>query len=432
MDISVQEKDNVSKELLIEANREDLQPQFDKAYKKYKKQIQMPGFRPGKVPTNIIRKRFGDEIEQEEINNYVQRVFEEEIVPEYEPVGEPELTDLSWEDDELKATFKIGVPPEFDLKDLEEVTVDQMIHDVSDDEVEHEVEHALEREGNWEEIDGPVAEQDKVTVDTVHLDEDGEPIEEESDEDQVIDLSDDESEQFKEYLVGKNVDDLVDVEVGEGDDKTTFQLTIKKIEQLHAAKLTDEFAKQESDDEAKNVDEYKSLVKSRMQDYYDQTGGDLFKNEIVDELTEAHEFDVPEQFLKQVLNQYVQRAQQQAGGELPPNFDEETYKENVHDRAVRDAKWFFINEKLQEKFDDIEIKPDDIDEHLQAQAAQYGMTVDQMRNVFAQNPQQLENLRKTIREEKVFDKLEDIVQINEISKEDYEQKNKEKAEAIDA
>ncbi len=426
MDISVEELNAVNKEIIIEAGREDLQPQFDEAYKKYKKQIQMPGFRPGKVPVNLIKKRFGDEIEQEEVNKYVQDVFEEKVIPKYDPIGEPELLDLYWEDDELKATFKIGSRPEFELQDLESITVDQMIHDVSDEEAEHELEHALEEEGNWEEVDEQISESSKVTVNTVHLNENGEPIESESDENQVIDLRKEEFEQFKGDLLGKKIGDVVDVKVGEEGDEATFRLFIKKVEKLHPAKLTDEFAKKQSDGEAKNVDEYKSLLKSRIQNYYDQTSGDLFKNEIVDELVKVHNIEVPDVFLEQVLNQYVQRAQQQAGGELPPNFDEDEYKEKVRDRALRDAKWFFINEKLEDKFDDIEINKEDIDEHLTAQAARYGMTVDQMRNMFAQNPDQLENLRKTIREEKVFDKLKDVVQINELDKDTYQQKAEEK------
>jgi len=429
VDISVKEAGSVNKEILIEANRKDLQPQFDKAYKKYKKQIQMPGFRPGKVPVNIIRKRFGDEIEQEEINDYIQKVYEEKIIPKYDPIGEPEVVDVSWEDDELEATFKIGSRPEFELKDLEDITVDQMVHDVSDDEVNQEVEHALEKEGNWEEVEEPITETSKVTVDTIHLDDNGEPIENESDEDQVIDMRQEEFSPFSGDLLGKKIGDVVDVEVGEEGDKATFRLIVKKVEKLHPAKLTDAFAKEQSNDEAKNVDEYKALLKSEIQNYYDQTADDLFKNEIVDELTEQHDFEVPDQFLEQVMEQYIQRAQQQAGGELPEGFDIEKYKEDISGRAKRDAKWSFISEKLQEKFEDIEIEAEDIDEHLTAQAARYGMTVEQMRNMFSQNPQQLESLRNSIREEKVFDKLKDIVQINELDKEEFEKKNEEKAEA---
>src|SRR5699024_9093092 len=153
------------------------------------------------------------------------------------------------EDDKLEAVFKIGARPEFELKDLEGITVDQMVHDVDDDEVEHELEHALEQEGNWEEVEEAITETSKVTVDTIHLDDDGEPIEDESDEDQVIDMRREEFDQFKDELLGKKNGDVVDVEVGEEDDQATFRLVVKKVEKLHPAKLTDAFAKEQSNDE---------------------------------------------------------------------------------------------------------------------------------------------------------------------------------------
>jgi len=418
VEITVNDITTVDKEIVISAQREDLEPKFQEAYKKYRGQINMPGFRPGKVPVKIIRKRFGDEIEREEIGDYVQEVFEGEVVPEYEPVGESQMLDLVWEDDELEAKFKIGARPEFDLTDLEEVSVDQLVHDVDDEEVQEEIDRQLEQQGNWEETDEDITEKSRVTVDAVPL-EDGEPDEENGGE-EVIDLTQKDAEPFRDDLVGHSVDDKVEVEIGHEDHSHQFEFAIKKVEKLHKAELTDAFAKEQSDDEAKNTDEFKSLLRSRLQDYYDRSAEDFFKNDIVDAIVNKHEFDVPEVFLEQVKNQYIERVKQQAQGELPPGFDEEEYKENIEDRARRDAKWFFLNEKLQEKFDDIEIKPDDIDEHLQAQADQYGMPVDQLRNMFAQNPQQLESLRNSIREEKVFDKLMDVVEINEVDKETYQ------------
>lgn len=425
MDISIQDINSVDKEIIITAQREDLEPKFQEAYKKYKKQIHMPGFRPGKVPINIVRKRFGDEIEQEEVSKYVQEVFEKEVVPEYEPVGEPQMLDLVWEDDQLEAKFKVGMRPEFELADLEKIEADQLVHDVSGKEVEEELERVLEQQGNWEVVDEEINESSRVTVDAIPVGEDGEPDQENKAE-EVINLNDDESEQFRDDLIGHKTGDEVDVEIGHDDHTHDFKLVVKQVEKPHPAKLTDEFAKKQSDGEAKNVDEYKSLLKSRIQNYYDQSAGDLFKNEVVDSLVDAHDFEIPEVFMEQVLNQYVQRVQQQSGGELPESFDMEEFKENMRERAEHDARWFFINEKLQEKFDDIEIKPDDIDAHLTAQAAQYGVTVDQMRNMFAQNPQQLENLRNSIREDKVFDRLKDVVKINEIDKEKYQKKHDDK------
>ncbi len=430
MDISVEDLTSVDKQVKISATREDLAPKFKEAYKKYQGQINMPGFRPGKVPIQLIKKRFGDEIEQEEIGKYVQEIFENKVVPEYDPVGESQMLDMNWEDDELEATFKIGARPEFELVDLSEIEVDKMVHDVTDEEVQEEVERQLQQQGDWEEVDEEVTETSRVTVDAIPVDEDGNADEENKTE-EVIDLNNEEAEQFKEKLLGHEAGDEVDVEIGHDDHTHKFKLVVKKVEKSNKARLTDKFAKEQTDEEAKNVDEYKSLIKSQIQNYYDQSADDLYKRDLVDKMVDAHSFEVPDVFIEQFKEQYVERVKQQNQGQLPPDFDAEEYKENLGDRAVRDAKWYFINEKLQEKFDDIEIKPDDIDEHLSAQAAQYGISVDQMRNLFAQNPQQLENLRNSIRENKVFDRLSEEIEINEISKEKYQEEHEKKVKATE-
>ena len=425
MELSVQELSSVDKEITIKANREDLSSKFDKAYKKYKSQIQMPGFRPGRVPLGLIKKRFGKEIELEEINNYVQEVYEKEIVPEHEPVGETEMVDLSWENDELEVVFKVGAKPEFELAELESINVDKMVHDVTDEEVEEEIERTLERQGNWEETEDKITEECRVTVDAVSLDEDGNPIEGEMDEDQKLDLRQDAAKEFRENLVGKSVGDKVKMELGEDEELDRFEMHIKKVEVMKQPELTDEFAKEASNGEANNVDEFRSYIKSKMQEYYDQSADDMFKQDAIDALTEAHDVEVPEVMKKQILNQYVDYAKQQSGGELPADFDEEAYKERMDEQAVREGKWAFISQKLQEKFDDIEIKPEDIDEHIAIEAAKYGATTDQLKGYYAQNPSMLENLRNSIREGKVFDKLADIVEINELSKEDFRKKREE-------
>lgn len=430
MNISVQDLTSVDKEIAIKAKREDLSDRFEKAYKKYQGKITLPGFRPGRVPISIIRKRFGSEIELEEINSYIQEIFEKEVVPEHEPVGESEMLDLVWENDELEVSFKIGKKPSFELADLKTLSVERMVHDVSEEEVDEEIERTLERQGNWEEVDGPVEADHRVTVDVESLDEEGEPIEGERDEDQVLNLSEDAASDFRESLVGKKVGDVVDMEVGEGDETDRFRLHLKKAEKSDKAELTDEFAKEQSNGEARNTDEFRSFIKSKMQEYYDQTSDDLFRQEMINVLVGAHEFEIPDVFEKQVLNNYVEYLKQQSGGQLPSTFDFDGYKDRMRDQARREAKWFFINQQLQESFDDIEITPEDIDEYITTEAARYGATADQMKQYFAQDPSQLESLRTSIRENKVFDKLREEVDVKELSKDEYREKqeNEQKAE----
>ncbi|MEX0639324.1 MAG: trigger factor, partial [Balneolaceae bacterium] len=312
-EISLQELTDVDKEVKIKATREELEPQFQAAFKKYRSQIQMPGFRPGKVPLSIVKKRFGSEIEMEEINKFVQEVFEKEVVPEHDPVGGSEMTDLQWESDLLEVTFKIGVRPVFELADLSSVEVEKMVHDVTDDEVEEELRRILEKEGNFEDVDEMVTGEHRVVVDVVSLNEDGEPIEGESDTNQTLDLKDEGSADFLKALEGKSAGDTVEMELGEGEEKDRFRLTLKKVQKAHEAKLTDEFAQKQSNEEARNSDEFKSWLRSRIQNYYDQTSSDLFRQDVISSLVEAHDFSIPEVFAEQILNNYAEQLGQQAG-----------------------------------------------------------------------------------------------------------------------
>ncbi|MEX2600812.1 MAG: trigger factor [Balneolaceae bacterium] len=428
MDISVQELTSVDKEIVIKATREDLKPQFDEAFKKYRGQIQMPGFRPGKVPLSIVKKRFGDEIEMEEINKYIQNIFEKEVVPEHDPVGETEMTDLQWEGDNLEVTFKIGAKPEFDLKPLSDIEVEAMVHDVTDEEVDKEIERRLEQAGNWEEVDGEITADHRVVVDAITLDEEGNPIEGQVDADQTLNLKEEGASDFRDSLVGKKSGDTVDMELGEGEETDRFRLVIKKVEKPHKTELTDAFAKEQSNGEAKNVDEYKALVKSRMQEYYDQTSDDLFRQDVITAITEAHDFEIPAAMVSQVQSSYIERLKQQSGNQLPPDFNEQEYRDRIRESAETEAKWYFLYLRLQDEFDDIEITPEDIDAYLATEAAKYGATVDQMKSMFAQNPGQLENLRSSIRENKIFDKLKEVVSIRELSKEDFRKKREKESE----
>ena len=163
--ISVKDLTTVDKEVTIKTTREYLQPKFDKAFKKYQSQISMPGFRPGRVPLGIIRKRFSNDIEKEEINKYVQKIFEEDIVENHNPVGEAKMLDLQWENDELEVVFKIGVKPEFELIDITKVKVNKMVHDVTEEDVQEEVDRSLERDGNWEDVTSEIDENSKVMAD---------------------------------------------------------------------------------------------------------------------------------------------------------------------------------------------------------------------------------------------------------------------------
>ncbi len=427
MNIAVEDKSNVDKVLTISATREDLNPRFEKAFREYRKKINMPGFRPGQVPVSIVKKRFGKEIESEEINNFIQEVFKEEVVPKFSPVGEPRFEDMKWNDGELEVKLEIGVKPEFELKDIASFKIDKMVHDVTDDEVEEELKHSLERGGTWKESEAKIDENSRVTVDAVPLDKDGEPGDQDQDTDKELDLSDDENKEFQEALKGAKKGDEVKVTLGEGDDAESFQLTVKKVMKLELPELDEEFVKEATKGEVTSVDDYRSRIKSQIQNYYDQVSNDMLKQEIMDQLIEAHpDIEVPAVLLKRFQDAYVDRMkQQQQGQPMPEDFNEEEYRESIKEDAEREARWAFIIEELGKKFDDIEINEEDIDARLASEAARYGLPVEMVKNFYAQSADQLETLRQNIRTDKLFDRILEQVSVNELDKDAYQEKKKE-------
>ncbi len=419
MELKVENLTKVDRKITVLANREDLSEQFEKAYKHYRSRVNLPGFRKGNIPVAVIRQRFGKEIEFEEISKYLNTVFEKEIAPEHNPVGEAQITDLEWENDKLEAVFKIGVEPDFALANLKKITVNKLVHDVPNSEVDKEITRALERAGTTEEVEQKITKDHVVVVDAQSLDDKKKPIEGQLDENQRIDLSQESAEEFLKALKGKRKGDVVDMTVGKGKEKDRFRVTVKQILAKKPAEANETFIESQSNGEAKTMDELRSYLKSRMQEYYDQTATQVFQQDAIDALIGAHKFDIPEVFLDQILKSFVEEYKQKQGKNLPKSFNEEAYKLSVREQADRESRWFFIYRKLENVFTDLEITAEDIDGMIAKIAGQYGIAPEQMKSYYAQNLSQLESLRNTIRSEKVFDKLESAVSIKELSKEAF-------------
>jgi trigger factor len=422
VNISVNPINSVDKEIVLTATREDLEPRFEKALKDIRKKANIPGFRIGMAPIGMIRKRFAKEVEAEEINSYVQDAFRDKIYPEYKPVGEPKITDIKWENDVLEVTYVIGTRPEFELVDIKSVTVDKLVHDVTEDEINKEVEHALTRRGAYADSDEAIEETSKITADVKPMDDHGHDTGIE--EGQEFDLSEPDNAEIRSQVVGKKIGDTVDVTIAHGDHSHSYKMTITSHKKSTPAELNEEFIKDATRGEATTEDEYRSFLKSRIQEYFDKTAVDFMKEEIADALVEAHSFDVPQSVVDMVINSYLEDYKRRAGGKLPEGFDFEDFNASSFERAQKETKWMFIQDKLAETHPEIEITIEDVDNFMAEEAAKYGLTVDMIKQFYASSTDQIENLRQNLRSQKLFDKLVNEVKVNELSKDAFQNRNK--------
>ncbi|MEP6666839.1 MAG: trigger factor [Nocardioidaceae bacterium] len=256
--------------LTVEVPFDELKPSLDAAYKKIAQQINVPGFRRGKVPSMVIDQRVGREVVLDEAVNdalpklYFQALQDNNIVP----LSQPELDLQDFEDGaDLKFTAELDTKPEISLPDYDglEAEVDDIT--IGDDEVDEQLESLRERFGSLSPVERAAADTDFVTID-LSAARDGEPIEEaqatgmsyqvgrgtilEGLDDALIGMSADDENTFESTLVGGEFkDQMVDV---------TVKVTAVKEQELPA--LDDEFAQQAS--EFDTIADLKSDLRDRL------------------------------------------------------------------------------------------------------------------------------------------------------------------------
>ncbi|MFT8396036.1 trigger factor [Propionibacterium sp.] len=178
MPSSVEQLNPTRVKLTIEMPFAELQPKIDTAYKKISEQVNLPGFRRGKVPAKLIDQRFGrGTVLQEAINDaipeaYAHAVKEHEIIP----MGQPEIEVTKLEDgDVVEFSAEVDVRPDFEIPDLSGISVEVESAEVSDEDVDERVKLLRDRFGTLTEVDRAAAEGDVVVFD-LSATQDGNPV----------------------------------------------------------------------------------------------------------------------------------------------------------------------------------------------------------------------------------------------------------------
>ncbi len=152
----------------VEVPFKELQPEFDRAYKQLAKQVRLPGFRPGKAPAKLLEARVGKEAILDQVINealpsrYGQAVTESDV----RPLGQPEIDVTKKEyGEELVFTAEVDVRPDFPLPDLSALKISVDPIQVSDEDVDKELQSLRARFGTLTGVERPVATGDFVSID---------------------------------------------------------------------------------------------------------------------------------------------------------------------------------------------------------------------------------------------------------------------------
>ena len=371
--------------LTVEVPFEELKPSLDAAYKKIAQQINVPGFRRGKVPPMVIDRQVGRGVVLDEaINSALPKLYVEALqANELEPLAQPEIDITRLDDNEtLEFTAEVDIRPEVDLPDYDglEVSVEDAV--VSDEDVEAQVQNLRERFATLSDVERSAADGDFVTLD-LKASRDGEVVEGA----EVSGMS---------YQVGRGgmIDGLDEALTGmaSGDEKTfrsqlvggdqkgedvDVEVKVTAVKEQELPELDDEFAQTAS--EFDTVGELTDDVRTRLQNGKRLEQAAAARDAVLERILELVEVPLPEAVVEQELKARRDSVEQQlafAGMTMDQYLDDEkqTIDEFEADleKRVRDAVAAqFVLDQVAKK-EEIAVNEGELQEHLLRRAQQSG------------------------------------------------------------
>lgn len=380
-------------ELTFEISTDKIQEGLDKAFQKTRKQLNVPGFRKGRVPRQIFNQMYGEEALYEDALNIVLPEAYEAAIEEtkIEPVDQPKIDVDSMEKGKawvLKAV--VTVKPDVKLGDYKGLTVAKQGHRVTSKEVDAEIEKKREQQAELVLKEGKPAENgDTVTIDFEGK-VDGKSFDGGKAENYDLELgSNSFIPGFEEQLVGHNTDDKVDVKVTFPDDynaedlqgkEAVFAVTIHEIKAKELPELDNEFAK-DVDEEVDSLDELKAKTHDELKKQKDDAAAQAKEDEAIQKAVDNAEVkEVPQAMIdedvQRQLDQYLANMQQQ--GIDPKTYykitgtSEDDLKKQLADGAENRVKTNLVLEAIVEA-EKIVPTDDEVASEIKDLASQYGM-----------------------------------------------------------
>ena len=373
------------RELDFSVEWSEVERDIAKVADQYRRQVRMPGFRPGKAPAAVVRARHWKEIKQEVIERLLPKLFWERAKAEsFKVIGSPDVTDLHFENGET-VTFRaeFEVRPEFELGEYLRIEVPYTEPQVTDEEVGQELERLREQNVSYLNLDPRPLEDGDVAV--LSLKSIGHSPKIDQDE-MMLGIGEEATlREFTENLRGKSPGDEAEFDVTYPEDYGSEQLAGKTVRfdakvvalrKKELPELNDDFAADVSN--FPSLDELRTQIRESIAAHRRRHEMSVAKDKLVDTLVGRHPFPVPEKMVDRQIASRAERQMRQLAeqGVDPSKLDLDWSKIRTDQReaAVRDVRAGFILERIAE-VEAIEVSSDEMDEQIRRYAEQNKKTV---------------------------------------------------------
>jgi trigger factor len=427
MKVTVENIKGLSKDLKVLIDKETMNSYMDEKYEEIKGTINLKGFRPGKVPKEVLKRQFGKAVFGEVLDKVLKetstKALEEKKI---KPAGQPKLDLKTYgEDKELEYVLSVTELPKVEVKSIENIKFDQYSVKIDNSETDKRIKEIAKNQPSFKEAsaDAIAKEGDLVTLDykaTV----DGKEFKGSEGKNTQLTLGKDLFlKGFDKQLIGvkKNDDKTVEAVLPENfpvkelvNKKAQFNCKILNIKNPEEVKIDDNFAKNLG---AKDLNDLKSLISKQINDEYKNSLDQLSKKQILKEIEKIKVDEIPENLVEDEVKI------------LSQGMDEEETKKNktkfIETAKTRIKTGLILNEIGEQN--KIQVSEEEIQAEVQKQLRMMPGQEKMVMDFYQKNPSAVASLRGTVYEEKILNLIKEKAKPNkkEISKAEAEKILKE-------
>jgi len=431
MSVSVVDLSANQKKLQVEIPAQKVRQELDEKYRDLAKQARIKGFRPGKVPRNILKSLYGKSIEGEVSSRFIQESFPDALrEADLKPLAEADVDEMHFEDDgTFSYTAVVDICPPFDVEGYKGLELKRSAVNVSEEQERAELEKIREQHSQIRtlENDRPLQQGDVALVDIAPWVGDT-LIEKNKANDQMVEIGKNTIHpEFDEHLVGRGTGETFSFELDFAEDapmpdlagkRARFDVTIREVKEKIIPELDDEFAQEVGKYET--LDALKEEIRSNLLQREEEKASREVREQAVEKLLDKIQFDLSEKVIQREVDRLVGALLQQfesQGLKIDTSrFNTPEIREGYRPQAEKNLRWTLISQQIAKR-ENLELTEDETEDIYKEIARMARMDVDVLKREYAGSPV-IEQTMESKLQEKVLKLVEEEATYVEASEEE--------------
>lgn len=404
MKVNVTEEKAWKRVLEIEIPVEKVKGEFDTVYLEYQRKARVPGFRPGKAPLELIKKRYKDEVTKDVLENLLPEAYQEAVKQtSLIPLTLPLLKDIEYQKGlPLKFKAHIEIRPEIEPKDYQGLQLKRKIIETNEEHVHNTLNYLQDKNAELHSVDREAKDGDFLVVDLEEIAEGGVKNKKKTENQTIWLKKENLLTEFYRGFSGAKAGEEKEIEALYPQDYfeknlagkiIKYKAKVKEVKEKILPGINDDFAK--SLGEYKSLEELKSKIREDLKIKVKQDAEKDLANQVIKQVVENNSFEVPESLLDLYLDSAVEDLRK-----TYKKVDEKKIRDQYRELGLNRIRWEFIRREIAKK-EKVEVTKEEIDAWVENFAKANSLELKQAKEFVAQN-KKIEDIKDSILEDKVI------------------------------